>query len=105
MFTIFALAKIIAVPFTMLFFGMILLPDDTYFLVVGTVTILGGFVMLFFSPRSAAVLLAVGAGLIALGFRTRRRIERDLEMEAEQASRAVARVNRLYLPPNDRDRN
>ena len=101
MFTVFAFRKIAGVPLAMLFFGMILLPDATYFLVVGCVTTLVGLVMLFFSPPSALVLLPVGALIIAFGVRTQRRIERDLQEGAEQTSRNVARTNDFYLPRND----
>lgn len=103
MITIAALAKVVGVLFAMLYFGMILLPDDAYFLVVGCLTALAGMAMLFFAPPYAFVLLPIGVGLIAFGFRTRRRIERELQEEAERSSHGVARVNRLYIRTDDQD--
>lgn len=103
MITLFAFAKIIGIPLAMLFFGMILLPDETYFLVIGGLTALAGIAMLFFSPPSALVLIPTGALIVAFGFGVQRRNERRLLREAEQTARSVARVNKLYIPP-DRDR-
>lgn len=103
MFTIFALAKILGIPFGLLFFGMIMLPDDIYFVVVGGITALIGIAMLFYSPMSALVLIPTGVALIAFGVRTQRRAEQELLEAAERTSASVARMNKLYIRPDDDD--
>ncbi|UCC29039.1 MAG: hypothetical protein JSU86_12635 [Phycisphaerales bacterium] len=101
MFSLLAVAKVLAVVFALLLFGMMLMPTHTLFLVVGGLSGLVGLVMLFFSPTTGLILIPTGGVMIAIGvgLRKRRQCERaESAKAAEETAHRTSRMMDAYIP-------
>lgn len=101
MFTITAAAKVLGVVFALILFGVALVPTEILFTVVGGLSVLAGLASLVIEPRYALILLPLGAGMLTVGLRLQRKLAREQQEEAENATRRVSGLMDVHIPRDE----
>jgi hypothetical protein len=101
MFVLYSLLKLLAVPIALILIGLVFLPADALYLLVGALTALAGLIVLFYSLKYGLTLLIAGGLLFAVGTALRKRIIRERLAAAEavtEAARRASRVMDVHIP-------
>lgn len=101
MFFLFSSFKLVGIVVAFVVVGVLLMPTEVLFAVVGSLTLVGGIVVCFKSLMEGIIMIVLGGAMIGFAIYHSRRLERELHESAEETAKSIQRSSQVYFPPED----